>query len=483
VAKWWRSKAVWFHGSYLLWAVAPKGLINMKLVERISTQTAQSAQTPARTSLRNGSPRRQRDTMADGFQQLKLAVHNRLFETLDVSRLESLEQNMASTKVTQAITEILNEEGRLLTDTDRARLVEEIKNELLGLGPLEPLLWDDDVSDILVNGPNQVYVERQGKLYLTDVRFNDDQHLMLIIDRIVSQVGRRVDEASPMVDARLADGSRINAIIPPLALDGPSLSIRRFGKKRYTVDDLIDKETVTADMVEFMQAIVKARLNVLVCGGTGSGKTTMLNCMSSFIPSDERIVTIEDSAELLLQQPHVVRLETRPPNVEGKGEVTQRELVKNCLRMRPDRIIVGEVRGGEVFDMLQAMSTGHDGSIATVHANTPRDAIQRLEMMMLLSGASIPQRAMRQQIASALNIIVHVSRMADGSRKMMKISEINGMEGDMVMMQDLFEFKRTGIGQGGKVLGQFRFTGIRSMYTDRVAAAGYRIDMSPNQAR
>ena len=455
----------------------------MKLVERISSQTAQTAQTPARTSLMNGSPRRQRDTMADGFQQLKLAVHNRLFETLDVSRLESLEQNMASTKVTQAITEILNEEGRLLTDTDRARLVEEIKNELLGLGPLEPLLWDDDVSDILVNGPNQVYVERQGKLYLTDVRFNDDQHLMLIIDRIVSQVGRRVDEASPMVDARLADGSRINAIIPPLALDGPALSIRRFGKKRYTVDDLIEKETVTPDMVEFLQAIVKARLNVLVSGGTGSGKTTMLNCMSSFIPSDERIVTIEDSAELLLQQPHVVRLETRPPNVEGKGEVTQRELVKNCLRMRPDRIIVGEVRGGEVFDMLQAMSTGHDGSIATVHANTPRDAIQRLEMMMLLSGASIPQRAMRQQIASALNLVLHVSRLADGSRKMMKISEITGMEGDMVMMQDLFEYKRTGIGPGGKVLGQFRFTGIRSMYTDRVAAAGYRIDIQPNQSR
>jgi pilus assembly protein CpaF len=456
----------------------------MKLVERISSQTAQTAQTPARTSLMNGSPqRRQRDSVADGFQQLKLAVHNRLFETLDVSRLESLEQNMASTKVTQAITDILNEEGRLLTDSDRVRLVEEIKNELLGLGPLEPLLWDDDVSDILVNGPNQVYVERQGKLYLTDVRFNDDQHLMLIIDRIVSQVGRRVDEASPMVDARLADGSRINAIIPPLALDGPSLSIRRFGKKRYTVDDLIDKETVTADMVEFMQAIVKARLNVLVCGGTGSGKTTMLNCMSAFIPSDERIVTIEDSAELLLQQPHVVRLETRPPNVEGKGEVTQRELVKNCLRMRPDRIIVGEVRGGEVFDMLQAMSTGHDGSIATVHANTPRDAIQRLEMMMLLSGASIPQRAMRQQIASALNMVVHVSRLSDGSRKMMKISEITGMEGDMVMMQDLFEFKRTGIGQGGKVLGQFRYTGIRSMYTDRVAAAGYRIDIQPSFSR
>jgi pilus assembly protein CpaF len=307
--------------------------------------------------------------------------------------------------------------------------------------------------------------------------------LMLIIDRIVSQVGRRVDEASPMVDARLDDGSRINAIIPPLALDGPTLSIRRFGKKRYIVDDLIDKETVNADMVDFMHAIVKARLNVLVCGGTGSGKTTMLNCMSSFIPADERIVTIEDSAELLLQQPHVVRLQTRPPNVEGKGEVSQRDLVKNSLRMRPDRIIVGEVRGGEVFDMLQAMSTGHDGSIATVHANTPRDAIQRLEMMMLLSGASIPQRAMRQQIASALNMVIHVSRLSDGSRKMMRISEITGMEGDMVMMQDLFEFKRTGIGQAGKVLGQFRYTGIRSMYTDRVAAAGYRIDTQPGVSR
>jgi len=455
----------------------------MKLVERISSQQTTTTQNAPRTNslmAPNAAKSRQRDVLADGFQQLKLAVHNRLFETLDVSRLESLEASMASTKVTQAITEILNEEGRLLTEVDRARLVEEIKNELLGLGPLEPLLWDEDVNDILVNGPNQVYVERQGKLYLTDVRFNDDQHLMLIIDRIVSQVGRRVDESSPMVDARLPDGSRVNAIIPPLALDGPALSIRRFGKKRFTMDDLVEKETITADMVEFMQAIVRARLNVLVSGGTGSGKTTMLNCMSAFVPVDERIVTIEDSAELLLQQPHVVRLETRPPNVEGKGEVTQRELVRNCLRMRPDRIIVGEVRGAEVFDMLQAMSTGHDGSICTVHANTPRDALQRLEMMMLLSGASIPQRAMRQQIASALNIVVHVSRLSDGSRKCMKISELTGMEGDMVMMQDLFEFKRTGIGQGGKVLGQFKHTGIRSMYTERVAAAGYRLDLQPN---
>ncbi len=448
----------------------------MKLLERISSQTVVPAGQPRASLGASPAPRKQRDLLADGFQQLKLAVHNRLFETLDVSRLESLEANMASSKVTQAITDILNEEGRLLTEEDRSRLVEEIRNELLGLGPLEPLLWDDAVSDILVNGPNQVYVERGGKLYQTDVRFNDDQHLMLIIDRIVSQVGRRVDESSPMVDARLRDGSRINAIIPPLALDGPSLSIRRFGKKRFQIDDLVEKGTLNQDAVEFLRAIVNARLNMLVVGGTGSGKTTMLNCLSAFIPGDERIVTIEDSAELMLQQPHIVRLETRPANVEGKGEVTQRELLKNCLRMRPDRIVVGEVRGAEVLDMLQAMSTGHDGSICTIHANTSRDALQRLEMMMLLAGANIPQRAMRQQIASSINMVVHVSRLSDGSRKVMKISELTGMEGDVIMMQDLFEFKRTGIGPGGKVLGQFRHTGVRSAYTERVAAAGYRID-------
>jgi len=454
----------------------------MKLGERI-TQGAQSASVNTRASIIGNGTRRSRSVFADGFQQLKLAVHNRLFETLDVSRLESLEQNMASAKVTQAITEILNEEGRLLTDSDRSRLIGEIKNELLGLGPLEPLLWDETISDILVNGPNRVYIEREGKLYLTEVRFNDDQHLMLIIDRIVSQVGRRVDEASPMVDARLPDGSRINAIIPPLALDGPSLSIRRFGRKRLAMADLVERATLTTDMAEFLHAIVKARLNILVCGGTGSGKTTMLNCMSGYIPANERIVTIEDSAELMLQQPHVVRLETRPPNVEGKGEVTQRELVRNCLRMRPDRIIVGEARGAEVFDMLQAMSTGHDGSICTLHANTPRDAIARLEMMMLLSGTSIPQRAMRQQIASALNIVVHLSRLSDGSRKVMRISEITGIEGDVVMMQDLFEFKRTGIGNDSAVIGQFRPTGIRSMYTERVATTGNRIEAPINLYR
>jgi len=447
----------------------------MKLVERISQQNSAVA-VPFQRSLIGGAQKRVKDSQAEGFQQLKLAVHNRLFETLDVTRLESLEPALASAKVTEAITAILDDEGRLLTETDKNSLIEEIKNELLGLGPLEPLLWDDEITDILVNGHNQIYVEKRGKLHATDVKFQDDQHLMLIIDRIVSQVGRRVDEASPMVDARLPDGSRINAIIPPLALDGPSLSIRRFGRKRYNIEDLVEKKTLVPEIVDFLRTIVKARLNVLVCGGTGSGKTTMLNCLSLFIPADERIVTIEDSAELMLQQPHVVRLETRPANVEGKGEVSQRDLVKNTLRMRPDRIIVGEVRGGEVFDMLQAMSTGHDGSIATVHANTPRDAMGRLEMMMLLSGVQIPQRAMRQQIASALNIIVHVSRLSDGTRKIMRISEISGMEGEMVMMQDLFEFKRTGIGPGGEVLGQFLASGIRSTYSQRLEAAGYKLE-------
>jgi len=448
----------------------------MKLVERISQQNSATPANFQRSLIGGGAQKKIKDSQAEGFQQLKLAVHNRLFETLDVTRLESLEPALASQKVTEAITAILEDEGRLLTDSDRYHLIEEIKNELLGLGPLEPLLWDDEITDILVNGHSQIYVEKRGKLHATDVKFQDDQHLMLIIDRIVSQVGRRVDEASPMVDARLPDGSRINAIIPPLALDGPSLSIRRFGRKRYNIEDLVEKKTLVPEIVDFLRTIVKARLNVLVCGGTGSGKTTMLNCLSLFIPPDERIVTIEDSAELMLQQPHVVRLETRPANVEGKGEVSQRDLVKNTLRMRPDRIIVGEVRGGEVFDMLQAMSTGHDGSIATVHANTPRDAMGRLEMMMLLSGVSIPQRAMRQQIASALNIIVHVSRLSDGTRKIMRISEISGMEGEMVMMQDLFEFKRTGIGPGGEVIGQFVASGIRSTYSQRLEAAGYKLE-------
>ena len=419
---------------------------------------------------------RPRDEAVESTRDLKIKVHNRLFETMDVSRMEMLDPALISAKVTVAIGETLDEEGRLLTDGDRSRLVEEVKNELLGLGPLEPLLRDDDVTDIMVNGCDHVYVEKQGKLHETGIHFNNDQHLMLIIDRIVSQVGRRVDESSPMVDARLRDGSRINAIIPPLAIDGPSLSIRRFGKKRYSIADLLSKESISPEMVSLLQAVVKARLNMLVCGGTGSGKTTMLNCLSSFVPHDERIVTIEDSAELSLQQTHVVRLETRPSNLEGKGEVTARELVRNTLRMRPDRIIVGEVRGAEVFDMLQAMSTGHDGSIATIHANSSRECLGRLEMMMLLSGFSIPQRAMRQQIASAINIIAHVARLSDGSRRMMKISEVTGMEGEAIMMQDLFEFVQTQTDASGKVLGHYRPTGIRSAYAQRIERAGYKLD-------
>jgi pilus assembly protein CpaF len=433
----------------------------------------QAEEIPA-SMIRGSGTARRGDDLGEASRKLKSRIHNRLLETLDVSKLDALEPAMISSKVTAAINDTLDGEGRLLTELDRARLVSEIKNELLGLGPLEPLLNDDAVTDILVNGHNKVYVEKQGKLQMTDVTFQDDQHLMLIIDRIVSQVGRRVDEASPMVDARLPDGSRINAIIPPLALDGPALSIRRFGKRRYNIESLVEKNTVTPEAVNFLDAVVRARLNVLVCGGTGSGKTTMLNCLSAFVPADERIVTIEDSAELLLQQPHVVRLETRPSNLEGKGEVTARDLVKNCLRMRPDRIIVGEVRGAEVIDMLQAMSTGHDGSIATIHANSPRECLGRLEMMMLLAGFNIPQRAMRQQVSSAIHIIVHVSRLSDGTRKVMRISELSGMEGETIMMQDLFEFVRTGIDKEGHILGQFRTTGIRSFYTAQIQNVGYR---------
>ncbi len=450
----------------------------MRLTDRISQNTNRAPVEQPGAFLAGGSGGvwRPKDEAAESTRELKIKVHNRLFESMDVSRMEMLDPALISAKVTAAIGDTLDEDGRLLTEGDRTRLVEEVKNELLGLGPLEPLLRDDDVTDIMVNGRDHVYVEKHGKLHETGIHFHDDQHLMLIIDRIVSQVGRRVDESSPMVDARLRDGSRINAIIPPLAIDGPALSIRRFGKKRYSIADLLAKQSISPEMVALLQAVVKARLNLLVCGGTGSGKTTMLNCLSSFVPADERIVTIEDSAELSLQQTHVVRLETRPPNLEGKGEITARELVRNTLRMRPDRIIVGEVRGAEVFDMLQAMSTGHDGSIATIHANSSRECLGRLEMMMLLSGFSIPQRAMRQQIASAINIIVHVARLSDGSRRMMKISEVTGMEGEAIMMQDLSEFVHSETEASGKVRGHYRPTGIRSAYAQRIERAGYKLD-------
>jgi len=421
------------------------------------------------------APIRRVHDLKDSLRELKLAVHNRLLETIDVPKLESLDPALVSNQLAAAIGAVLEQEGRLLTEADRTRLIAEIKNEMLGLGPLEPLLWDDEISDILVVGHRQVYIEKRGKLHKTDVTFQDDKQLLHVIERIVSRVGRRVDESSPMVDARLPDGSRVNAIIPPLALDGPVMSIRRFGRDRLTFEELIQNATLSLEMAALLRSVVRARLNILVLGGTGSGKTTLLNCLSGFVPPDERIITIEDSAELLLQQPHVVRLETRPPNLEGQGEVTQRDLVRNSLRMRPDRIIVGEVRGPEVLDMLQAMSTGHDGSLCTLHANNPRDGLGRLEMMMLFSGMPMRERAMRQQIASAINFVVHVARLSDGSRKVMKVTEISGMEGDTVMMQDLFEFVRTGTSPSGTILGHFRSTGIRSFYHQRleVAASGW----------
>jgi pilus assembly protein CpaF len=411
------------------------------------------------------------------IDKVKIDLHRQLIERLDLEALEQItDERLVHAEIRAVVIELLRSEPTPLTVADREDIIEHVLYEITGLGPIEPLFRDPTISDILVNGSKEIFVERNGRLSRVAATFRNDAHVLAVIDRIVSRVGRRVDESSPMVDARLPDGSRVNAIIPPLALDGPALSIRRFGKRRYLIDDLVAKDSITPEMVEFLRAIIRARLNVLVCGGTGSGKTTMLNCISAFIPVDERVVTIEDSAELVLQQPLVVRLETRPPNIEGKGEVTARELVRNSLRMRPDRIIVGEVRGSEVFDMLQAMSTGHDGSLCTVHANTPRDSMSRLEMMMLLAGWSIPQRAMRQQIASALNVIVHVSRLSDGTRKVLKISELVGMEGDMIMMQDLYEFHRTGVNAQGKVLGQFRKTGIRSAYKDRIEAYGFSMD-------
>jgi pilus assembly protein CpaF len=407
------------------------------------------------------------------FAYLKEQVEDRIFQHTDPARLEESGPSHLLNQISEAINEIITQEKLLLTDTDRDRLVQLTINDMVGLGPLEPLLQDNEIADILVNGYAETYVERRGKLTKTNIKFHDDQHLLRVINRIVGRIGRRIDESSPMVDARLPDGSRVNAIIGPLAIDGPALCIRRFGGFGNDISQLVARGTLTPEMIAFLRAAVGSRLNILIGGGTGSGKTTMLNSLSSFVPEGERIITIEDAAELRLQQPHVIRLESRPPNVEGKGEVTPRDLFKNTLRMRPDRIIVGEVRGAEVLDMLQAMSTGHDGSMATIHANTTRDALSRLEMMMLLTGISLPEHAMRQYIVSALNLLVHVNRFSDGTRKVVKISEITGMESEVILMQDLFEFVRTGVSPTGKVLGEFRSTGIRSKYADKMLAAGY----------
>ncbi len=419
----------------------------------------------------------QRRGVADSreFQELKARVHRKLINRLDLAQIESAEQTVLQNTVKKEIERILGEENAPLSGLERERLQTEVLNELFGLGPLEPLLEDPTISDILVNGYRHVYIERHGKLEPADAAFKDDNHLMQIIDRIVSRVGRRIDESSPMVDARLPDGSRVNAIIPPLALDGPVLSIRRFGVDALTIEKLLELGTLTPPLVQLLEACVKSRLNILISGGTGAGKTTLLNCLSSYIPEDERLVTIEDSAELRLQQPHVVRLETRPPNIEGKGEITQRQLLRNALRMRPDRIIVGEVRGEEAIDMLQAMNTGHDGGMTTIHANSPRDALSRLETMISMAGLRLSDRAMRQQISSAINLVIQISRLGDGSRKLISLSEITGMEGEIITMQDIYTFQRTGLGPGGKVLGYFRPTGIRPRFCERLALYGYEL--------
>ena len=412
------------------------------------------------------------------FGNVKATIHRKLIQKLNLDRISEVNREEVRREVARILESLVVGESTPMNLQERERLAQEVLDEVFGLGPLEPLLADPTVADILVNTSKQVYIERKGMLEHTDIQFRDDAHLMTIIDRIVSAIGRRVDESSPMVDARLADGSRVNAIIPPLAIDGPCLSIRRFGHNRLAAEDLIKNRSLTPQMLELLRGCVKARLNILISGGTGAGKTTFLNVLSSFISHRERVVTIEDAAELQLNQEHVVRLETRPPNIEGKGAVHQRQLVINSLRMRPDRIIVGEVRGEEALDMLQAMNTGHDGSITTIHANSPRDALSRLETMVAMSNLNLPENAIRRQIASAIDVVIQVSRMSDGTRKIVSVAEITGMEGDVVTMQDVFVFRKRGIRENGEVLGDFVPTGIRPKFSERLLVSGIQLPMT-----
>lgn len=405
----------------------------------------------------------------DTFRELRSRVQDRLINELN-PQIDLSNPAKVRKQVEEIFNTILDSESIVLSRTERQRLFESITADIIGLGPIEPLLADEDVSEIMVNGPKQVYIEKKGKLIKTDITFTDDDHVMRIIDRIVAPLGRRVDESSPMVDARLKDGSRVNVVIRPLALNGPTITIRKFRKDKLTVQDLVRFGSMSQDMADFLAACVQARLNIVVAGGTGSGKTTLLNVLSSFIPEDERIITVENAAELQLRQDHVVTLESRPPNVEGKGEVTIRDLVINCLRMRPERIIVGECRGGETLDMLQAMNTGHDGSMTTIHANTPRDAVSRIETMCLMAGMDLPARAIREQIASAIHVFVQQSRLKDGSRKVTQITEVAGMEGDVVVLQDIFVFEQTGIDEKGKIVGQLRPTGVRPRFLEKFEA-------------
>ncbi len=418
------------------------------------------------------------EEVLSAVDRVKIDLHRKLVERLDLEALEQIkDERIINAEIRAVVTELLREESTPLTLADRENIVEQVLYEITGLGPLEPLFRDLTISDILVNGSKEIFIERHGKLSRVSAAFRNDAHVLAVIDRIVSRIGRRVDESSPMVDARLPDGSRVNAIIPPLALDGPVLSIRRFGAD-LSMAKLIENGTLTDEMAQMLAACVAARLNILISGGTGAGKTTLLNAMTSFIPSDQRIITIEDAAELRLQQEHVVRLETRPPNAEGQGEVKAADLVKNALRMRPDRIIVGEVRAAEALDMLQAMNTGHEGSLSTIHANSPRDALSRLETMILMAGSNLPDRAMREQIASALDLIIQISRLADGSRRIVSVVEITGMEGQVTATQEIYHFRRQGIASDGKVIGVFEATGIRPAFSERLAVAGVELPTS-----
>ena len=449
----------------------------MSLLKRLEQRAVRKEETPVIKSLPDksqaqspaGQPKR------DPYQNLKNNLHKKVISELALDSKDD-EPEKTSKKIAALVNDLLEREGEHIPRHERQRIAAEIVDEAIGFGPITPLLKDPAINEVMVNGPHQVYVERQGRLETTDVCFRDNNHVLHIIEKIVAPIGRRIDESMPMVDARLPDGSRVNAIIPPLALNGPTVTIRKFFRDALSIDDLISLGTLTVPMATFMEACVRGRMNVVVSGGTGSGKTTTLNVLSSFIPSDERIVTIEDAAELQLRQEHVVTLESRPPNLEGKGAITIRDLVRNTLRMRPDRIIVGEVRSGEALDMLQAMNTGHDGSLTTGHANTPRDMLSRLETMVLMAGMDLPMRAVREQIASAIDLIIQQSRFRDGTRKVTHITEVQGMEGDVVVLQDLFTFRQTGVDENGKITGHYIATGIRPKFFPRLEEAGIQLD-------
>jgi len=450
----------------------------MALRERLTRDFSANGVSPVRSQNSAGAA-----DETNGFHEMKARLHRALIDRMDLTKLNLLTPKQTHAEVVRLAKEILATEETPLSMAEREQLIEEVRHELFGLGPLELLLADPTISDILVNSPHKIFIERGGRLERANVSFNDNEHVIRVIERIVSSIGRRIDESSPMVDARLSDGSRVNAVIPPVALDGPVLSIRRFGKEPLRMNALIEKGTLTPEIAEMFKMCVRARLNVLISGGTGAGKTTLLNALSAFIPEDERIVTIEDSAELILQQPHVVRMETRPNNIEGRGEITQRDLVKNALRMRPDRIVIGEVRGGEAIDMLQAMNTGHDGSLTTIHANSPRDSLSRIETMIQMSGLRLSERATRQQIASAINLVIQIARLSDGARRITSISEITGTKRKEIVMQEIYRYERLGIDGDGRVIGRFGPTGVSPRFTERLEVCGLTLPQSLFEAK